>query len=68
MHGKTDSGFLSQDRSLRVGWFVGHLARGTGEFVGVATFSDLRKVEGAGYAGPAAREIFKKILTERGRW
>jgi len=68
LSGKTGSGFVGGDRSVRVGWFVGHLAKGNEQYVSVIALTDSVKSEGKGYAGPEARETTKKILKELGKY
>lgn len=69
LHGKTGSGFLGKDGELRLGWFIGHLQRGSDEFVAVVSVTDSAVPIGQPpYAGAQAREIMKSILTETGHW
>lgn len=69
LHGKTGSGYAGKGTRRRLGWFVGHLARGDEEYVGVLTFTDQHEpAAGAPYAGPESRELFKAIAAEMGYW
>jgi beta-lactamase class D len=70
LHGKTGSGDLPSvtgvDSGLRLGWFVGHVARGDREYVFVTTFTDRVPSGDSRPSGPIAREIALKILGEMG--
>ena len=66
LHGKTGSGFIG-DRNdpvgQRVGWFIGHLARGNEEYIFATNYTGKATSEPAGYA---ARGITKIVLSELG--
>lgn len=69
LHGKTGSGYAGKGTRRRLGWFVGRLAKGSEEYIGVVTFTDTREpAPGAKYAGPESRELFKAIVAEMGYW
>lgn len=59
LHGKTGSGD-------RLGWFVGHVAKGDREYVFVTMYSDRAETKDSRPGGWIARDIAKKILTDMG--
>ena len=69
LHGKTGTGYAGKGTKRRLGWFVGHLAKGNEEYVGVVSFTDSADpASGAKYAGPESRDLFKAIVAEMGYW
>ena len=69
LHGKTGSGYAGKGTKRRLGWYVGRIAKGSDEFIGVVTFTDKDEpAEKAGYPGPQSRDFFKAILKEMGHW
>ena len=69
LSGKTGSGSpIFAGKKVRVGWFVSHVQRGDQELVAVTAFTDTRKDPPYKYGGPAAKDITKSILTEKGYW
>ncbi|MBI3544878.1 MAG: class D beta-lactamase [Deltaproteobacteria bacterium] len=68
LKGKTGSGFIGRDGSLRLGWYVGHLEGNGREYVSVVMLTDTRPGQGTGFVGREAREIMKSALADRGLW
>lgn len=68
MNGKTGSNFYDKERKLHLGWFVSHIQKGDQEYITVANFSDVTPYEFKGYGGPRAKELTKKILSQKGLW
>ncbi len=69
LSGKTGSNFYSDDRRIRLGWFIGHLARGDREYISVVVFRDLKKpTKGEPYGGFQAKRIEKAFLADQGLW
>lgn len=69
LHGKTGSGYAGKGTRRRLGWFVGRLAKGSDELIGVVTFTDTKEpAPGAGFAGLQAYELFKALAKALGRW
>lgn len=68
LSGKTGSNFYDKDRTLHLGWFVGHLQKGDQEYIVATNFSDLVPTEATNYGGPRAKSITKQILTDAGLW
>ena len=57
-----------QESGLRLGWFVGHVARGDREYVFVTTYTDRTPSADQRPSGWIARDIAKKILTKMGMY
>ena len=69
LHGKTGSGYAGKATKRRLGWFAGRLAKGSDEYIGVVTFTDIKEPKSdVGYGGPQSRDLFKTIIKEMGYW
>ena len=68
LDGKTGSGFVGNDFSSRIGWFVAHLEKENEDYISVVAFTATKKVEGNKYAGYEAREKMKRALTDLGKF
>lgn len=69
LHGKTGSGYAGKGTKRRLGWFVGRVAKGAKEYIGVVSFTDKEEPDAkAGYAGPQSRDLFKEIVRGMGYW
>lgn len=67
LNGKTGSNFYDSEHKVHFGWFVGHIVKDGQAYIAVTNFSDLAPVE-SGYGGLRAKEITKRILTDKGLW
>jgi beta-lactamase class D len=70
LSGKTGSGYLvhTKEKKVRIGWFVAHLQGNKQDLVAVTAFTDYRKDPPYQYAGLAAKDITKSILSDLGFW
>lgn len=68
LSGKTGSNFFDSERKIRMGWFVSHLRKGDQEFITVTNFRDLVPTSEMEYGGAKAKEITKKLLSEKSLW
>lgn len=68
LHGKTGSGFTTQDRTGRIGWFIAHVDGPKGEYISILNFTDKVPKGAKGYAGLQAREMTKLFLANEGLW
>jgi beta-lactamase class D len=71
LHGKTGSGDIpspgsGKDSGLRLGWYVGHVARGGRSYVFVSSYSDRVPSADSNPSGWIARGIALKILQQMG--
>jgi beta-lactamase class D len=66
LYGKTGSGFLNKEETLRIGWFIAHLEKGDQSYVGVVTFNDLVEQPPGTFGGAFSREKMKEAFKEKG--
>jgi beta-lactamase class D len=66
--GKTGSGRIGPKMDLRIGWWIGYLTYKNDNYIVVVNFNDIEKTQDAHFGGPEARELAKKILTEKDLW
>jgi beta-lactamase class D len=69
LSGKTGTGRVGEAKDgkpLWLGWFAGHIAKGDRDYVFVTSFTDLVPSSDDRPAGPIARELSTKILTQLG--
>jgi beta-lactamase class D len=67
LSGKTGSNSYS-DMKRRLGWFMAHIENGDKEYLAVTNLSDLVSPVTGSSGGVQAKEITKKILSDKGLW
>ena len=67
--GKTGSGFMDPEQTIRVGWYVAHLSVGLKQYIVVTNFIDTAEVpQPRSFGGHEARELTKQLLVEKDLW
>jgi beta-lactamase class D len=67
--GKTGSGFMDPEQTIRVGWYVAHLTVGLKQYIVVTNFIDTAEVpQPRSFGGHEARELTKQLLVEKDLW
>lgn len=63
--GKTGSGYVNDEKTLRLGWYIAHLKSGLKEYIVVTNFTDkVEMPQPRSFGGPEAKELTKQLLTE----